>query len=95
MYTSIISITILRNGCNVKFFKKMAKEIIKVVKLQLKGVTFADPSPPVETCFQRLAAGVNIMWDKAVNAPELKIKKPAKISWYKLLCADRIIQICC
>jgi hypothetical protein len=32
----IISITILRNGCNVNFLK-MAKEISKVVKLQVKG----------------------------------------------------------
>jgi hypothetical protein len=51
-----ISITIASNDCNVKFLK-MAKEISKVVKLQVKGGA-ANPSPPVGPALELL---VNIM----------------------------------
>jgi large subunit ribosomal protein L11 len=60
-------------------FLKMAKEISKVVKLQVKGGA-ANPSPPVGPALG--AAGVNIMeFCKQFNA-ELKIK-PAKYAQYK------------
>jgi large subunit ribosomal protein L11 len=59
----------------------MAKEISKVVKLQVKGGA-ANPSPPVGPA---LGAACNIMeFCKQFNA-ELKIK-PAKYAQYKLLC---------
>jgi large subunit ribosomal protein L11 len=60
----------------------MAKEISKVVKLQVKGGA-ANPSPPVGPALG--AAGVNIMeFCKQFNV-ELRIK-PAKYAQYKLLC---------
>jgi ribosomal protein L11 len=57
----------------------MAKEISKVVKLQVGGA--ANPSPPVGPAFR---AGVNIM-EFCKQSQELKIK-PAKYAQYKLLC---------
>jgi large subunit ribosomal protein L11 len=58
----------------------MAKEISKVVKLQVKGCW--NPSPPVGPALG--AAGVNIM-EFCNSMLELKIK-PAKYAQYKLLC---------
>jgi large subunit ribosomal protein L11 len=59
----------------------MAKEISKVVKLQVKGGA-ANPSPPVGPALG--AAGVNIMDSVSNLMLELKIN-PAKYE-YKLLC---------
>jgi hypothetical protein len=76
--TSIISNNRF-NDCNVKFFK-MAKEISKVVKLQVREV--------LRIHRHRLtlgAAGVNIMeFCKQFNARTQD--KPAKYAQYKLLC---------
>jgi large subunit ribosomal protein L11 len=59
----------------------MAKEISKVVKLQVKGA--ANPSPPVGPALG--AAGVNIMeFCKQFNARTQD--KAGKICQYKLLC---------
>jgi large subunit ribosomal protein L11 len=60
----------------------MAKEISKVVKLQVKGGA-ANPSPPVGPALG--AAGVNIMeFCKQFNARTQD--KPVKYYQYKLLC---------
>jgi hypothetical protein len=62
----IISITIASNvDCNVKFLK-MAKEISKVVKPQVRGA--ANPSPPVGPVL-----GAVIMEFPSTNKLELKI----------------------
>jgi large subunit ribosomal protein L11 len=59
----------------LNFFKEMAKEISKVVKLQVKGGA-ANPSPPVGPALG--AAGVNIMeFCKQFNARTQD--KPGKI----------------
>jgi large subunit ribosomal protein L11 len=59
----------------LNFFKKMAKEVSKVVKLQVKGGA-ANPSPPVGPALG--AAGVNIMeFCKQFNARTQD--KPGKI----------------
>jgi large subunit ribosomal protein L11 len=68
----------------------MAKEISKVVKLQVKGGA-ANPSPPVGPALG--AAGVNIMeFCKQFNARTQD--KPAKYAQYKLLCI-KTNRICC
>jgi large subunit ribosomal protein L11 len=58
----------------------MAKEISKVVKLQVKGGA-ANPSPPVGPA---LGAAAEVSWEfcKQFNAKD----KPAKYAQYKLLC---------
>jgi large subunit ribosomal protein L11 len=59
----------------LNFFKEMAKEISKVVKLQVKGGA-ANPSPPVGPALG--AAGVNIMeFCKQFNARTQD--KPGKV----------------
>jgi len=59
----------------LNFFKKMAKEVSKVVKLQVKGGA-ANPSPPVGPALG--AAGVNIMeFCKQFNARTQD--KPGKV----------------
>jgi hypothetical protein len=56
----------------------MAKEISKVVKLQVKGG--AEPSPPVGP-----AGAAGVISCSVSNLLELKIN-PAKYAQYKLLC---------
>jgi hypothetical protein len=75
--TSIISITIASNDY-VKFFK-MAKEISKVVKLQVREVLRTVATG--WTCF----SWVNIMDSVSNLMLELKINL-AKYAQYKLLC---------